>query len=117
MVQRYMDSQINMGTYFNQGGSETFQEWIGNGPIHVFVWPKDGGSISDRVTIRIQKDTATDNTGIRGSRDNTTGMYPYTDERTSVVLCTRHRGGVRVNVSGNRVVDTEVSRFAVPVAQ
>lgn len=118
MVQRYMDSQINMGSWFNQGGSETFQEWLENGPIHVFVWPKDGGSISDRVTIRIQKDTSTDNSGIRGSRDTSSDLtFPYKDEKTSMVLCTRHRGGVRVSVSGNRVVDTEVSRFSVPVAQ
>ena len=113
-----MDTLVNTGAYFNSGGAETFKEWV-QSPMYVFVWPKDGGSISDRVTLRLQKDTSADPYGIRGATDRQgtqADQGPYQGQKTSVILMTRHRGGVRVSVSGNRVIDTEVSRFPVSVS-
>ena len=93
MIQRYMDTLVNTGAYFNSGGAETFKEWV-QSPMYVFVWPKDGGSISDRVTLRLQKDTSADPYGIRGATDRQgtqADQEPYQGQKTSVILMTRHR--------------------------
>jgi hypothetical protein len=53
-TQRYVETQINSGSYFSEGGGETIKEWQKRGAIHYFSTPKDGQDRSTRVTINHQ---------------------------------------------------------------
>jgi hypothetical protein len=50
-TQRYIETQINSGAYFSEGGGETIQDWANRGAIHYFSTPKDGQDRSTRVTV------------------------------------------------------------------
>lgn len=50
-TQRYIESQMNTGSYFDSGGAETIQEYHKRGSYYYFSWPKDGTDRSTRVTV------------------------------------------------------------------
>lgn len=50
-VQRYMETQINTGSMFDTGGSETIDEWHNRGAYYFQTWCKDGTDRSTRVSV------------------------------------------------------------------
>lgn len=53
-VQRYVESQIYSGGYFDTGGVETIEEWHDRGAYYYFAWPRDGVDRSTRCTVHQQ---------------------------------------------------------------
>lgn len=53
-IQRYMESQIYNGSYFDSGGSEDIAQFHKRGAYYYFSWPKDGTDRSTRVTVKQQ---------------------------------------------------------------
>ena len=50
-TQRYTETQIYSGGYFDTGGVETIQEFHDRGAYYTFQWPKDGTDRSTRVNV------------------------------------------------------------------
>jgi hypothetical protein len=50
-TQRYVESQLNSGSYYNSGGSETIQDYHNRGSYYYFAFPKDAGDRSTRVVL------------------------------------------------------------------
>jgi hypothetical protein len=61
-TQRYVETSINSGAYFSEGGGETIDEWQRRGALHYFQTPKDGQDRSTRATVNCQFATQFDNT-------------------------------------------------------
>ena len=57
-TQRYGESQIYSGAYFDTGGAETIEEWHDRGAYYYFSWPRDGTDRSTRVNVHQQFDGA-----------------------------------------------------------
>ncbi len=57
-VQRYVDTMMYSGTFFNPGGCETIEEWHERGAYYHFVWPRDGTDRSTRVIANYSFHTA-----------------------------------------------------------
>lgn len=53
-TQRYVETQINCGSYFCEGGGESLYEWQKRGSLHYFSCPKDGQDRSTRATVNHQ---------------------------------------------------------------
>jgi len=66
-TQRYLETQINSGGYYDTGGAESLYEWQKRGSIHHFTWPKDGTDRSTRVTVHneFSTDGGADTTNMR----------------------------------------------------
>ena len=89
-TQRYTETQLYNGAYFDTGGAETIEEWQERGAYYHFKWPRDGTDRSTRVTIHQQFATGAD-------MDN-----------TRVLLFDHSRQVAAVQVKGGRVVDVRV---------
>jgi hypothetical protein len=50
-TQRYVDSILNSGGYFDCGGAETIDEYHKRGSYYYFSWPRDGTDRSTRVNV------------------------------------------------------------------
>ncbi len=50
-TQRYVESQLNSGAYFDCGGAETIEEYHKRGSYYYFSWPRDGTDRSTRVNV------------------------------------------------------------------
>jgi hypothetical protein len=50
-TQRYVETQINSGSYFSEGGGESIEEWQKRGSYHYFSTLKDGEDRSTRLTV------------------------------------------------------------------
>jgi hypothetical protein len=50
-VQRYVDTMIENGAYYDSGGAETIQEYHDRGSYYYFSWAKDGTDRSTRVAV------------------------------------------------------------------
>jgi hypothetical protein len=50
-TQRYVDSMLNSGAYFDCGGAETIEEYHERGSYNYFSWPRDGTDRSTRVNV------------------------------------------------------------------
>jgi hypothetical protein len=88
-TQRYVETQIYSGSYFDTGGSETIEEWHARGAYYYFSIPRDGTDRSTRVTLHQQFDGA--------------------DVKNMRVLLFDHSKQVaRIKVSEGRVVDVQV---------
>ena len=61
-TQRYVETSINSGAYFSEGGGETIDEWQRRGSLHYFQTPKDGQDRSTRATVNCQFATKFDDT-------------------------------------------------------
>jgi hypothetical protein len=50
-IQRYNETQLYTGGYFDCGGAETIEEWHDRGAYYYFSWPRDGTDRSTRVNV------------------------------------------------------------------
>ena len=57
-TQRYIESQIYSGAYYDTGGAETIDEYHDRGAYYYFSWPRDGTDRSTRVNVHQQFDGA-----------------------------------------------------------
>ena len=57
-TQRYIESQIYSGAYYDTGGAETIEEYHERGAYYYFSWPRDGTDRSTRVNVHQQFDGA-----------------------------------------------------------
>jgi hypothetical protein len=57
-VQRYVDTMIENGAYYDSGGAESIQEYHERGSYYYFSWAKDGTDRSSRVAIHAGFDDA-----------------------------------------------------------
>jgi hypothetical protein len=88
-VQRYTESQIYSGAYFDTGGGEALSEWQDRGAYYYFSWPRDGTDRSTRVNVH-QQFNAADVANMR------------------VLLFDHAKQVARVRVQDGRVVDVQV---------
>lgn len=88
-IQRYSETQIYSGAYFDTGGAETIEEWHERGAYYYFSIPRDGTDRSTRVNLHQQFDGA-DVTNMR------------------VLLFDHSKQVARVRVQDGRVVDVQV---------
>jgi hypothetical protein len=88
-IQRYSETQIYSGAWFDTGGAETIEEWHDRGAYYYFSWPRDGTDRSTRVNVHQQFDGA-----------DTTNMR--------VLLFDHSKQVARVRVQDGRVVDVQV---------
>lgn len=50
-IQRYAESQMYSGAYFDTGGAETITDFHNRGAYYYFAWPRDGTDKSTRVNV------------------------------------------------------------------
>ena len=50
-TERYIQSLLNSGSYHDNGGSETIEEFHNRGSYYLFNWNKDGNDRSTRVSV------------------------------------------------------------------
>jgi len=55
-TQRYIETQLNSGAFYDCGGTEPIQQWRERGQVYYFSWPRDGADRSTRVAIHQQFD-------------------------------------------------------------
>ena len=89
-TQRYVETSINSGAYFSEGGGETIDEWQRRGSLHYFQTPKDAQDRSTRATVNCQFATQFDN-------------------QANICLFDHSRKAVQVTIQ--RGVVTDVSEF------
>ena len=53
-TQRYAETNIYSGAYFDTGGAEDIEEWHDRGSYYYFSWPRDGTDRSTRVNVHQQ---------------------------------------------------------------
>lgn len=90
-TQRYIESMIQNGAYFDTGGSETISEWHNNGSYHYIAFNKDGADRSTRVNVNV-------------------GFTPtagITSANTNLLLFDHSRGVARVVISGSQVREVQ----------
>jgi hypothetical protein len=86
-VQRYTDSLINSGSFFDQGGAETLKEWRERGAYYHFQWPRDGTSGATRVQANFE--------------------FSAAGASNSVLLFAHHRQIVHVTITDGRIVNVQ----------
>jgi hypothetical protein len=89
-TQRYAESQIYSGAYFDTGGAETIEEYHDRGAYYYFSWPKDGTDRSTRVNVHSGFQAGTDVTNMR------------------LLLFDHSKQVARVRVQDGRVVDVQL---------
>lgn len=87
-VQRYTDSIIYSGAYYDQGGAESLKQWQDRGAYYYFLWPRDGTSRSTRVNTNFQF-----NTGLTNA---------------SVLLFDHYKKVARIRIEDGRVIEVQV---------
>ena len=88
-TQRYAESQIYSGAYFDTGGAETIQEFHERGAYYYFSWPRDGTDRSTRVNVH-QSFTGADVANLR------------------CLLFDHSKQVARIRVQDGRVVDVQL---------
>jgi hypothetical protein len=53
-TQRYIETQMASGAYYDSGGAETIEEWQDRGAYYTLQWPRDGSDRSTRVVTHSQ---------------------------------------------------------------
>ena len=53
LLQRYNDTQMNSGMYSNEGGTESFGDWIKRGPYYHWSWSRDKDDRSTQAQVSI----------------------------------------------------------------
>ena len=86
-TQRYVDSLLQSGQYFREGGSESIEEWGERGQYYHFAWPRDGRDRSTRVQVNQQLTTATN---------------------TRVLLFDHYKSVAHISIKDGRVVDVNL---------
>lgn len=85
-TEMYLNTILNSGSYFSEGGSETLAEYNRRGSFYYYPWARDGSDRSTRVQI------------------NTSFSVPVGDN-TRVLLFDHARQACRIRISQGRVVD------------
>lgn len=98
-IQRYVESQIYSGAYYDCGGGETIQEWHERGPYYYFSWPKDGTDRSTRVAVHFGFENPLSAPPIGGGPIEQYGR---------VLLFDHSRKVGRIQVQDGRVIDVQV---------
>jgi hypothetical protein len=88
-TQRYVESQIYSGAYFDTGSGESLQEWHERGSYYYFSMPRDGTDRSTRVNVH-QQFAAADVANMR------------------VLLFDHSKQVARVRVQDGRVIDVQI---------
>jgi hypothetical protein len=88
-TQRYLESQVYSGAYFDTGGTESIEKYHERGSYYYFAWPRDGTDRSTRVQVHQQFNAAT-----------TTNMR--------VLLFSHSKQVARVKVENGRTVDVQL---------
>lgn len=89
-TQRYAESQIYSGAYFDTGGAENIEEYHDRGAYYYFSWPRDGTDRSTRVNVHQGFANATDVTNMR------------------CLLFDHSKQVARVRVQDGRVIDVQL---------
>jgi hypothetical protein len=92
-VNRYLDTQIYSGAYFDSGGAETISQWHNRGAYYYFSIPRDGTDRSTRVIVNQQF-------GGDGGSANVTNMR--------LLLFAHSKQIARIRVVDGRVVDVQL---------
>ena len=90
-TQRYLESQLYTGSYFNEGGSETIQEYHKRGSYYYFAFPRDAASRATRVVLNQEFTSLTDS-------DITNLRVLLFDHSRSVARITIDHGVIGVDV-------------------
>ena len=88
-TQRYTESQVYSGAYFDTGGAESIEDFHDRGSYYYFAWPRDGTDRSTRVNVH-QQFNAADVTNLR------------------CLLFDHSRQVARIKVESGRVVDVQL---------
>lgn len=88
-TQRYIESQIYNGAYYDSGGPESIQEYKARGSYYYFSIPRDGTDRSTRVNVH-QQFNAADITNMR------------------VLLFDHSRQNASIRVQDGRVIDVQL---------
>ena len=88
-TQRYVESNIYSGGYYDTGGAENIEEWQKRGPYYYFAWPRDSADRSTRCTVHQQFDGA-DVANMR------------------ICLFDLSRQVARIRIQNSRIVDVQV---------
>ena len=91
-TQRYTESQIYSGGYFDTGGVEDIQEFHDRGAYYTFQWPKDGTDRSTRVNVH--------------SSFGTGGGADISNMR--LLLFDHSKQVARIKIESGRVINVEV---------
>ena len=89
-TQRYAESQIYSGAYFDTGGAETIEDYHDRGAYYYFSWPRDGTDRSTRVNVHQGFETTADITNMR------------------CLLFDHSKQVARIRVQDGRVVDVQI---------
>ena len=90
-TQRYLESQIMSGCYFDTGGCESIQEYHERGAYYHFKTPQDKGTRATRVIV---------NQGFIGDNDDTKNMR--------VLLFSHHKSVLQVSIANGQVRNVSV---------
>jgi hypothetical protein len=86
-TQRYIESILESGTYFGDGGAETIEEWQGRGQYYYFKVNRDGTSQDTRLTV---------NTQFRGADNDVANLR--------MLVLSQYKRMVKVTIRNSRVV-------------
>ena len=89
-TQRYVESQMYSGAYYDAGGGESLDEYHNRGSYYYFSIPRDGTDRSTRVNVHQQFNAGADITNMR------------------VLLFDHSKQVARVRVQDGRVVDVQL---------
>jgi len=89
-TQRYVESAVNSGGYFSEGGWESLQKWQDLGALHHFQTPRDSQDRSTRCVVNSKFSTKFDN-------------------KANQLLISHYRKAVQVSI--NRGVITSVNEY------
>jgi len=98
-IQRYVDSQLYTGSYFDNGGGEELKEWQERGAYYYFAWPRDGNDRSTRVNVHFGFDGAIEAPPAVGAAAVAVGRVLLFDHSKKVA---------RIQVQDGRVIMAEV---------
>ena len=91
-TQRYLDSLLYSGQYFDTGGSESIEEFHERGSYYYFSTPKDGSDRSTRVTVHA---------GFGNSNGGDLGNM-------RLLLFSISKQVARIKIENSRVVDVQI---------
>ena len=89
-TQRYVETQLNSGSYYDSGGSETIQEYHARGSYYHFLTPRSSEDASTRVTVNNGFKNGTDVANLR------------------VLLFDHSKTTARITVSEGRTISVEL---------
>jgi hypothetical protein len=89
-VQRYSETQMYSGAYFDTGGSESINDFHERGAYYYFAWPRDGTDRSTRVNVHQGFAVGADVANMR------------------VLLFDHSKQVARIRVQDGRVVDIQI---------